>query len=77
MFRNIRGRNKESTLSVLVVKSIGKNPAIKAENRAATLFLVMCLLIRKTIIVNEVKKRLGNILAISSRGRNRLKEAIK
>ena len=77
MLRNIRGRKRDSTVKELVENSIGKNPAINAEKRGAVSFVVICLLIRYTIIGSEAKKRLGRIFAANSNGIKNVKKATK
>ena len=77
MVRKVRGRNKVSTLNEFVENNMGKNPAIRADNKEAWLLFVIFLLIKYEVKVIEAIKMLGMILATIVIGKKRVNKAIK
>jgi hypothetical protein len=76
MAKKAKGKNNESVEKLFVENKIGKRPTVNAESNEAFLLFVTLFEIRKTIIVNEAKRRLGIIFATISNGKKNEKNAI-
>ena len=68
------GRNKVDGVNEFGVKRIGRKPAINAARRVPFVFLVICLLIAKTISVKDATNIFGNTFATIVMGKNTSKK---
>jgi hypothetical protein len=77
--KNIKGISSDNELTVFKVSFMymGMKPEIKAANKDAELFFVMCFEMRKTTNTRLAANKFGMVLTIKSNGRNFTKNAVK